>query len=158
MTIKKRGRPKREDSSISVLFDVFAPEEYERLLIAGNVAEGRAVDSRDIARLLWWACVGHMWWDKHDAGETEKTPDECIDYMADAISSADHEHHAHYVGMASEVAIAVLQEDGLGTVERQQFRLAVRGKIVSDWKRFGGSPDKMERALTQNRKRKARSR
>lgn len=156
MTARKRGRPKRKEQNISVLFDLCAPEDYDRLIIAGNIADGREVEPADAARLLWWAYIGHLWWDKREAGETKKTPEECMEYMSAAIADFEHEHHAHYVGLASEIAVAVLAEDKLDVVERQKLRSEVRRKVVSDWARIGGSPDKLERALTSRRKWKAR--
>lgn len=157
MTGKKPGRPKRHEVSTNVLFDTFAPTEYERLLTAGNLADGRRVKERDAALLLWWAYIGPEWLAKYQSGETKKTSDECIEYLTEALADSGHEHHAHYSDMAIEVAIAVLEEDGLGSVERQKFRSALRQHLASKWQRVGGSLDKLERALSLRRKWKGKS-
>lgn len=148
-----RGRPKRKESSTNVLFDVLVPEEYDRIMIAGDIAEGRPVPAGDAAKMLWWAYVGPKLRDEY-ADKVKKTPEQVVQYLTDALDDPAHEDHDHYTRMAREVAVSVLEEEKLATVERQQFRAATRERILSGWERIGGSADKLERAMSAHRRRK----
>lgn len=148
----KRGRPKRKESSTNVLFDLLVPEEYDRIMVAGDIAEGRSVRPGDAARMLWWAYVGPKLRDEY-AGKAKKTPEQVVQYLTDALADSGHQDHDHYARMVREVAVAVLEEERLETVERQQFRAATRKRILRGWEKFGLSADMLERAMSAHRRR-----
>ncbi|MBB5866193.1 hypothetical protein [Xanthomonas sp. 3058] len=143
MSVKKRGRPPRWNDAAAGLFDMIAPEDYDRLMTAGNLEDERDVAPDAAAKLIWWAYVGHVWREKNENGKTKKTPDEVLAYLTLALTDSSHEHHAHYAAMAKEIASVVIEDAKLNRLERGKFRAALREKIVSQW---DASLDKLERA------------
>lgn len=143
MRVKKRGRPLRWKDAASGLFDMVAPEEYDRLMTAADLVHERDVSPEDAAKLIWWAYAGDVWRKKHEEGETKKTPDEILVYLTLVLTDSSHEHHVHYAAMANEIAVVVVEGAKLSRLERGKFRAAIREKIVSQW---GASLDKLERA------------
>ncbi|OAG68340.1 hypothetical protein A7D17_14885 [Xanthomonas floridensis] len=120
-----------------------APEDYDRLMTAGNLEDERDVSPEDATKLIWWAYVGHEWQQKYERKETTKTPDEVLAYLTLALADSSHEHHAHYAAMVKEIASLVIEDAKLNRLEIGKFRAALREKIVSQW---DASLDKLERA------------
>jgi hypothetical protein len=149
----KRGRPPRSSRNLSVLHDLFAPVDYERLLSAADLADDRPVTPHDAARLLWWACIGHEWTLKYESRETKKSPEKVISSLEMILADVAHQYHRQYWGMARDVAAALMEEENLQRFERQQIRSVIRARIAATYERLGGSEDILERALTRHRRR-----
>ena len=146
------GRPKKR-GNLRTLFESIAPEEYARLIVAGDVVEGRAVAPQDGAKFLWWAVIGETWCERNEAGSADMSPDDVISFLTDSLGSDTHQHHAHYVSMLQDAAHRVLEAEGLGTVERQKFRAEARKKIIEKWHFLGATDAVFERIQTAKRAR-----
>lgn len=147
---KGRGRPKgRADDGLLDLLLWAGSVEYQRIVTAAEVVNGREVSLHDAARLLWWALIGHEWEAKRQAGETVATPDEVIAKIEAMLADTAHEHHKHYSAMLQRVAGIVTQEAGAGDVDAQGFRTRLRGLIVERNDRLGMTDSLFRRMLTR---------